>query len=354
MAGNRKTNGGVGDEGKNKNALVQNTDTCKESFHGQREQPGVKILSVPSRNSRVTCKESSLGQREQLGEKILSDFSHKNCVTCKESTLGQREQLGAKILSSINGIESEGIKSELTFDIFMCMERGLDGRWAIGWSKFIEVGPKVVQPLKSTGQYINSSSPFKTTNPKFVWRPWQSQNVVNLARSQQFISDCVAQVLGSKDQKSTESSLGESESRVLPSVERPVGASLSGVGTMPMSVLGVQVTRKELATRCNLDLVILDSIKADFSGFTDSGVEVTHRLGSRDSGFTGDMGFSSAMAVFEPLTLIEVPPSLCRQPWVAQNRFSSPSVLGNGTEVEFGEREAHAEEQSSTHDDMTQ
>ena len=52
---------------------------------------------------------------------------------------------------------------------------------------------------------------------------------------------------------------------------------------MPMSALGVQVTGKEAATRGSLDIVILDAGEADFSGITDSGAEVTHRLGSRDS-----------------------------------------------------------------------
>ena len=53
----------------------------------------------------------------------------------------------------------------------MRLECGLDGRWAIGWSKVIEVGLKVVQPLRPTGHYFNSSSPFKTAKPKYVWRP---------------------------------------------------------------------------------------------------------------------------------------------------------------------------------------
>ena len=88
VAGNQNTNGGGGDKGKNKTALVQNTDTYKENLLGQREQPRVKILSAPSCNSRVTCKESSLGQREQLWGKIVSNFNRKNRDTCKESTLG--------------------------------------------------------------------------------------------------------------------------------------------------------------------------------------------------------------------------------------------------------------------------
>ena len=151
VAGNQKTNSGRGDEGRYKTALVQNTNTYKENFLGQREKPGVKIFSVPNYNRCVTYKESSLGQKEQLREKILSDFSHKNRDICKESTLGQREKLRAKILSSINGIENEGINSGFTLDLFMRLEHGLDRRWAIGWSEVIEVGPKVVQPLKPTG-----------------------------------------------------------------------------------------------------------------------------------------------------------------------------------------------------------
>ena len=105
----------------------------------------------------------------------------------------------------------------------MRLERGLDGRWAIGWSKVIEVGPKVVQPLKPTGHYFNSSSPFKTAKPKSVWRPQRSQAMVNPAHSQRFKAEHVAQVLGSQVQKLMEVPLGESEPRVLTSVEGQVG-----------------------------------------------------------------------------------------------------------------------------------
>ena len=132
-----------------------------------------------------------------------------------------------------------------------------------------------------------------------------------------------------------------------------MGASSSGIGMMLMSGLGVQVTRKVSATRCSSNLVILASDKDDFSVFTDSSAKVTRRLGSQDFGFTGDLGFSSEMAVIELPILTEVSAILCRQPWVVQNRFSPPSVLGNGMEAKFGEGEAHAEERSSTHDDTT-
>ena len=97
VAGKWKNSSGGGDEGKNKTALVQNS------------------------NPR--------------------DFSFNNRDTCKESILRQREQLRAKILSTINGIESNGIKSELTLDLYMRMERGKDGRWAIVWSE-VNGGPK--------------------------------------------------------------------------------------------------------------------------------------------------------------------------------------------------------------------
>ena len=66
------------------------------------------------------------------------------------------------------------------------------------------------------------------------------------------------------------------------------------------------------------------------------------------------MGFSSKVAVIELPIQTEVPPILCRQPWVVQNRFSPPSILGNGMEAEFGEGEAHEEEWCSPYDDTTQ
>jgi len=90
------------------------------------------------------------------------------------------------------------------------------------------------------------------------------------------------------------------------------------------------------------------------SGCTGFDAEVIHGLGNRDSGFTGDMVVSLAMAAIEPPILKEVPLILCRHPWVVQSRFSPLSNLGNGVEAEFGEGEAHEEERSSPHDDMTQ
>ena len=77
--------------------------------------------------------------------------------------------MGAKILTIINGIESDGIKSELTLDLFMHMVRGKDERWAIVWSKVNEVSPKVMQPMKPTGLNNISSSPFFYNQAQICW-----------------------------------------------------------------------------------------------------------------------------------------------------------------------------------------
>ena len=82
--------------------------------------------------------------------------------------------------------------------------------------------------------------------------------------------------------------------------------------------------------------------------------EGTYGIGNRDSGFTSDMVVSSATSVIEPSILKEVSLILCQHLWEVQNRFSPFSDLGNGVEVEFGEREAHEEEQRSPHDDTMQ
>ena len=94
-------------------------------------------------------------------------------------------------------------------------------------------------------------------------------------------------------------------------LERQVGASSSGDGMIPMRICGDPVTGKESASRCSSDVVNLNFGKAIFSRFTSSSVEVTHGLGIRDSGFTGDMVISSAMAMIEPTILKEVPLILC-------------------------------------------
>ena len=121
-----------------------------------------------------------------------------------------------------------------------------------------------------------------------------------------------------------------------------------------MESFGDPVIGKESVSWCSSDVVNLDSGKAILSGCTSFDVEVIHGLGNRDFGFTGDMVVSLAMAAIEPPILKEVLLILCRHPWVVQNRFSPLSNLGNGVEAEFGEGEAHEEERSSPHDDMSQ
>ena len=148
--------------------------------------------------------------------------------------------------------------------------------------------------------------------------------------------------------------MGESESQDLPLLERQVSESSSSDGMMPMRVFGDPMTGNDSVLRCSSDLVNHDSGEALFFGFMSFGAEVTHGLGNRDFGFTGDMVVSSVMAVIEPLILKEVSLILFWHPWVVQNRFSPLSDLGNGVEAKFGEGEAHEEERSSPHDDTTQ
>ena len=66
----------------------------------------------------------------------------------------------------------------------MRMERGKDGRWAIVWSKVNDVGPKVVQSLRSTVHNVITYNPLNTAKPKSIWRPRQNHTLVNPAHSQ--------------------------------------------------------------------------------------------------------------------------------------------------------------------------
>ena len=121
--------------------------------------------------------------------------------------------------------------------------------------------------------------------------------------------------------------MGESESQDLPLLERQVSESSSSDGMMPKRVFGDPMTGNDSVLRCSSDLVNHDSGEALFFGFMSFGAEVTHGLGNRDFGFTGDMVVSSVMAVIEPLILKEVSLILFWHPWVVQNRFS-PLRLG--------------------------
>ena len=169
VAGNQKYSGGGRDEGKYKSILVQNSkprdfslkncDTCKD-----------RLLSNRSRNNRVT---------------------YKDCIP------GQREQPEVMILSTINGIESNDVKSELTLDLFMRLERRQNGRWDIVWFEVNEKGPKEHGPKGKGG--ISCSKAFEedlsqVPNPPpkpnniyspnhktlFKWQPKPSQLTIPL------------------------------------------------------------------------------------------------------------------------------------------------------------------------------
>ena len=84
VARNRKTNGGGGDKGKNKTDSVQNTNTCKENLLGQREQSGVKILSVPSRNSELPARKVVLDRGSNLGRRLCQISAVRTVLPAKK------------------------------------------------------------------------------------------------------------------------------------------------------------------------------------------------------------------------------------------------------------------------------
>lgn len=49
----------------------------------------------------------------------------------KKRLQNQRAQIGTTISSVIKGIESNGIKGQLSLDISMRLERGLNGEWCV-------------------------------------------------------------------------------------------------------------------------------------------------------------------------------------------------------------------------------
>ena len=105
----------------------------------------------------------------------------------------------------------------------------------------------------------------------------------------------------------------------------------------PTRVLGVPETRKVSASKSSSAAVALDSDKVVSSLSTVSDAKVTHGLGNRDSGFTGDMVVSSMTAAIEVPILKVVLSILGQYPWVVQNRFSPFSNLGNGVDDVFRE-----------------
>ncbi|KAF3947164.1 hypothetical protein CMV_026666, partial [Castanea mollissima] len=140
---------------------------------------GEKIWSESSLNP---SKKRVPGQREQVGKKLVSDPRCAYRDPCKASTLGQRELLGEKVLSTVKDLESVGMESEQTLDLFMRLERGLDGSWAIVWSEVNAVGPNSLKPSKPI-KLIHSgpSGPVKSSR---VWRPCQNSKTLNPAHRQ--------------------------------------------------------------------------------------------------------------------------------------------------------------------------
>ncbi|KAF3975660.1 hypothetical protein CMV_001091 [Castanea mollissima] len=303
VVGNQKNTTGGGVEGKKKSALG-----------------GVKILSECSRN---TCKKSVLGQREHVGEKLVSDLSCVYCESCKASTLGQRELLGAKVLSTLKVIESDGMKSELSLDLFMLLECGLDGNWAIVWSEVNEVGPYSLNPSKPIIHNSIPSSPIVPSKPKKVWRPRQTPIMLNPAHCQSSKPDLVAHALGSRLQKPMEVQL--------PRVGQEGSSSRSEESRSVTACSDDPVTGKALEASCSTDKAIIDAGKDSF-GFSSPCTEVPHGLGIWDLGVTGDLMVGSNLVGSGP---------------VMRNGFFPPLDLGNVLEVEFGEGETHVEDVDS-------
>ncbi|KAF3948752.1 hypothetical protein CMV_025285 [Castanea mollissima] len=162
VVGHRDNTTGRGVEGKMKSALG-----------------GEKIWSESSRNP---SKKRVPGQREQVGKKMVSDSRCAYRDSCKASTLGQRELLGEKVLSTVKEMESDGMESEQTLDLFMRLERGLDGSWAIVWSEVNVVGPNSLKPSKPIK--LIHSSPIVPAKPSRVWRPCQNPKTLNPAHRQ--------------------------------------------------------------------------------------------------------------------------------------------------------------------------
>ncbi|KAF3943638.1 hypothetical protein CMV_029821, partial [Castanea mollissima] len=295
VVGHRKNTTGRGIEGKKKSALG-----------------GVKIMSESSRNF---SKKRVLGQREQVGEKLVSDPSCAYRVSCKASTLGQKELLGAKDISTGKETETDGMKSELSLDLFMRLERGLDGKWAVVWSEVNEVGP-TLKPTKPINNNLIPSSPIVPAKPRREWRPRQTPVTLISAHCQ---SSYVAHALGAR-------------------VQVPMEVQVPRVGQVGLSSRDEEVrsepardddpvTGKDGVASCSADKDIIDAGKAP-AGFLSPDTEMLHQLGFWDLGDTGDLMGGSDLARNGPGMYNGLVPSL---------------DLGKVLEVEFGEGEAHAE-----------
>ncbi|KAF3956190.1 hypothetical protein CMV_018663 [Castanea mollissima] len=303
VVGHRNNTTGRGVEGKMKSALG-----------------GAKIWSESSRNP---SKKSVLGQREQVGKKIVSDSRCAYRDSCKASTLGQRELLGAKVLSTVKEIESDGMKSEQTLDLFMRLERGLDGSWAIVWSEVNEVGPNSLKPSKPIK--LIPSSPNVPAKPSRVWRPRQNPKTLNPAHRQSSNPVLVAHDLGFRLKMPMEdlvprvglvgSCSREEEARPATTRNEDLGPGI--VGEAPSSA----------------DKAIIGAGE-ELSGLSSPDTGSPHRLGLLELGVTGDLVIGSELvrngSVSNGLTPIE--------------------DLGNMLKVQLREGETNVEEVDSVED----
>ncbi|KAF3944244.1 hypothetical protein CMV_029272, partial [Castanea mollissima] len=79
-------------------------------------------------------------------------------------------------------MESDGMGSENKLDIFMRLERGLDGNWAIVWSEVNVVGPNSLKPSKPIK--LIHSKPSVPAKSSRVWRPCHNPKTLNPAHRQ--------------------------------------------------------------------------------------------------------------------------------------------------------------------------
>ncbi|KAF3964820.1 hypothetical protein CMV_010936 [Castanea mollissima] len=187
----------------------------------------------------------------------------------KASTLGQRELLEVKVLSTVKVIESDRMKSDLSLDLFMRLERELDGNWAIVWSEVNEVGPNSSKPSKPIHKLI-PSSPMVPAKPRRVWRPRQSPITLNTAHCQSSNPILVGHALGSRLQMPMEVQV--------PRVGQ-VGSSSRDEEVRSVTARGDDpVTGKDGEASCSADKAIIDAGK-DPAGFSSPDTEMPHRLG---------------------------------------------------------------------------
>ncbi|KAF3962418.1 hypothetical protein CMV_013057 [Castanea mollissima] len=172
------------------------------------------------------------------------------------------------------------MKSELSLDLFMRLERGLDGNWAIVWSEVNEVGPNSLKPSKPIIHNLIPSSPIVPTKPRRVWRPCQTPITLNPAHCQISNPYLIAHALGSRLQMPMEVQV--------PRVGQ-VGSSSRGEEARSVTARGDDpVTGKDGEASCSADKAIIDAGK-DPSGFSSPDTEMPDRLGIWDLGVIGDL-----------------------------------------------------------------